>query len=760
MNTSVTGFRLLDGSDSASAHARDQAPADAGALSVSQLERWLDEIRNQPSWRREADKACDYYDGNQLDAETLARLEEKGLGPLVTNLIQPTVNAVLGMEAKTRTDWRVGGDDEQYQDVAEALSAKMHETEREAQADTATSDAYASQIKAGFGVVEVSRNSNPFNYPYRVTSIPRSEIYWDWRSRALDWSDARYVVRKKRYDADHIAAFFPQHREMILAAAGWRDWADYLTTEARMSADFFNDIGQGTRTTWDDLDWRDVERRVVTCFEVWYRVWVRGLVLALPGGRTLEFNEQNQVHRALVAAGAVQPKVAIYDKIRCAFHIGPIRVQDQATNRRRFPYIPFFGYREDLTGVPYGIIRAMLSPQDEVNARAARMMWLMNSRRTFIDSDALDEKYNTMSDASRELGRADALIVTNPAARRVGANIKVESNFELSQQQFQIMQERKQAIQEAAGVYAAMMGQSSSASSGLAIQSLVEQGVTTLAKINDNYRAARRGVGNALLDLIKEDMTDQAEILVDNGTVKRKVMVNIPRKDPVTGQAYKENDVQTAPVKVALSDVPSTPTYRAQQFAAFSEILKSMPPNMQALLIPFALEMSDFSKRKDMAAFLRAQLGIQADPNSPEAQAAKEQANQAANAQAEAAMQDAQSRIQERQARTQKLLAEADRIRSEAGAAGDSDTVGEVDGALARYEEEMQKLRQQLADRTIEWQTRLQQTEMHEEAETVRARIRAEAQTGGAQLQERFQQLTDEVDQVLARLGTRQATAA
>lgn len=184
MNTSITGFHLLDGSDGATAHARDQAPAEPGALSVMQLERWLDEIRNQPSWRREADKACDYYDGNQLDADTLAQLDDKGLGPLTTNLIQPTVNAVLGMEAKTRTDWRVGGDDDQYQDVAEALSAKMHEAEREAQADVATSDAYAGQIKAGFGVVEVSRNSNPFNYPYRVTSVPRSEMYWDWRSRA------------------------------------------------------------------------------------------------------------------------------------------------------------------------------------------------------------------------------------------------------------------------------------------------------------------------------------------------------------------------------------------------------------------------------------------------------------------------------------------------------------------------------------------------------------------------------------------------
>lgn len=758
MNTFVTGFRLLEGSDGATAHARDQAPAERGALSVTQLERWLEEIRDQPAWRREADKACDYFDGNQLDADTIARLEDKGLGTLVTNLVQPTVNAVLGMEAKTRSDWRVSGDDDKFQDVAEALSAKMHEAERETQADVANSDAYAGLIKAGFGVVEVSRNSNPFQYPYRVTSIHRSEIFWDWRSRALDWSDARYVVRKKRYDADHIAAFFPRHREMILAAANWRDWADYLTSEARMSAELLNDAMQGRRTTWDDLDWRDVDRRVVTCFEVWYRVWVRGLVLSLPGGRTLEFNERNEVHRALVAAGAVQPKLAVYDKIRTAFYIGPIRVLDRATNRRRFPYIPFFGYREDLTGVPYGLIRAMISPQDEVNARAARMMWLLNSRRTFIDSDALDERYNSMSDANRELGRADAFLVTNPAATR--GQIKVENNFELSQQQFQIMQERKQAIQEAAGVYAAMMGQTSNASSGLAIQSLVEQGVTTLAKINDNYRIARRGVGNALLDLIKEDMTEQTEILVDNGTVKRRVIVNIPRRDPATGQSYKENDVQTAPVKVTLTDVPSTPTYRAQQFAAFAEILKSMPPNMQGLLIPFALEMSDFGKRKEMAEFLRSQLGIQADPNSPEAQAAKAQADEAAQAQMQAAMADAQSKIAEREAKTQKLLAEAEKIRSEAGAAGDTDTVNQVDGVLAKYQQELQKLRQQLADRSAEWQTRLQQTAMHEEAETERARIRAEAQAGGTELQRQFQQLTDEVDRVLAGLNGQQPAAA
>ena len=729
MKTAITGFDLLNEQhiDGRQSYAYDKAVTDHGALSVLRLEQWLQEIKEQPLWRREADKCADYYDGNQLDAETLGGLEEKGLGPLITNLIAPTVNAVLGMEAKTRTDWMVGADDDQWGDVADALSAKMHEVERESGADRACSDAYAGNIKAGFAAVEVSRNSNPFAYPYRVTPIHRSEIYWDWRSRQPDWSDARYVIRRKRYDADHLAAFFPQHADLIRATGEFDDWSEIISMETRMEATHLRAFDQGLRTTWDDLDWRDITRRQVTCYEVWYRVWMRGMVLRLPGGRVLEFNQNNPYHRAAVASGSVQPQVAVFDKIRCAFFCGPIRLMDRPTNRRRFPYIPFFGYREDLTGVPYGLIRTMLSPQDEVNARMARMMWLLKSRRAFMDSDALDARYNNLSDASRELGRSDALIITNPN-RQNGANaIRVDDNMQLSAQQFQVMQERKQAIQEAAGVYNALMGQNSNASSGAALTTLVEQGVTTLAEINDNYRMARRLVGEELLGLIREDMKDQAEIVVDNGTAKRRVMVNIPAQTE-SGQAYKENDVQVAPVKVALADVPSTPTYRQQQFGQFAEILKSMPPEYQAMLVPFALEMSDFSRRKEMAEFLRKQLGIQADPESPEAQQAQAQAQQAQSAAAELQMADAQSKIEERQAKTEKTRAETAQIQQSADMpaqddAGNSPSPEQLQSLM----EQIQRLQQQLASREADNRTKLQQTAMHEEAETQRALIRAGA---------------------------------
>ena len=738
MTDSINGFRLMgEQTPDLVPKADDMAKPDPNALSVARLETWLDEIKLQPQWRKEADKCCEYYDGNQLDADTISRLEDKGLGPLITNLVAPTINAVLGMEAKTRTDWRVGADDERFMDVAEALSAKLHEAERESQADRANSDAYAAMVKVGFGAVEVSRESNPFRYPYRVSYIHRSEIFWDWHSRMPDWSDARYVVRKKQYDADVLASFFPDRAEIIKSAGKYREWSDFLTLDARMSADLLHDMGQGHRMSWDDLGWRDTTRNRVTCFEVWYRVYVRGLVLKLPFGRVIEFNSDNPVHRAVVASGAVQPQVAVFDKIRCAFYCGPIRLLDYETNKRRFPYIPFFGYREDLTGVPYGIIRSMLSPQDEVNARTAKMMYLLNSRRTIIDSDALDSKYNTMSDASREVGRADGFIVLNPTSQR--GTLRIEDNGALSQQQFMVMQERKQAIQEAAGVYSAMMGQNSNASSGTAIQSLVEQGVTTLAEINDNYRLARRLVGEELLSLIKEDTTDEMDIMVDTGTAKRRIVVNIPKVNPDTGIAYKENDVQVAPVRVALQDVPSTPTYRAQQFAQMSEILKSLSPQYQALLTPFVIEMTDFAHRKEIAEFLRKQTGIVMDQNSPQAQAAAQQQAQMQQMQMEAAMQDMQSKIAERQARAQKLLAEAQKVQAEIGGTSGDENAGrlnEYSQRLQQMQAEIDRLRLQLADKSADRDARLTQTAMQQRGATERLIMQIEAEKANALMQQ------------------------
>ncbi|MEJ0004438.1 MAG: hypothetical protein WDN30_14445 [Pararobbsia sp.] len=98
----------------------------------------------QPRWRLEADTCADYYDGNQLSVELIDKLKDRGQPPLITNLIKPTVDTVLGMEAKSRTDWIVRPEDDtsSTDDVAEALSLKLKHAETESRADRACSDAY------------------------------------------------------------------------------------------------------------------------------------------------------------------------------------------------------------------------------------------------------------------------------------------------------------------------------------------------------------------------------------------------------------------------------------------------------------------------------------------------------------------------------------------------------------------------------------------------------------------------------------------
>lgn len=715
-------------------------------MDLSRLERLLDDIQHQPGWRGEADKGCDYYDGKQLDAETIAALRRRNLGELSQNLIKPTIDAVLGLEAKTRTDWMVTCEDDRWQDVSDAMNTKIKEAERETRADRACSDAHAGQIKAGFHVVEVSRTTNPFDYPYRVLPVHRREIYWDWHSLHPTWDDARYLVRKRWLDADVTAAFFPESKELIMHAAhGWAGtWASTFDFDNRVHQLLLSGQEIENRTRIEDMEWRNTERNRVCVFEVWYRTYHRGAVLWLPDGRKVEYDAKNPMHVAAVASGMVQPRVGVFDRLRLAYFVGPHRVMDVASTRRRFPYVPFWGYREDLTGAPYGLIRSMLSPQDEVNARRAKMMWLLSAKRILIDADALDPKYNTLTAASQELARADSFLVLNQ--NRVNKDgVRVDENMELADKQFQLLMEAKTAVQEAGGIYAAMMGQNSNATSGTAIQSLIEQGTMTLAEINDNYYFARRHVGESLLELIREDMKTQIDVMVERGFTKKQVTVNKPMVDPETQMPYLENDVSRAPLKVALTDVPSTPSFRAQQFTQLAEITKSLPPQLQAFVAPFIIEASELSRRKELAALMRKQLGIEGDPNSPEAQAAMQEQMAKQQQLEELGMQELMAKIKEINARGDKSMADAEKVRSEIGA-GDGQ-------ANAQINTEMQKLR----DESLKLQNEIVLLKASQAGEAMSAQVKAEADVEKARLtaegQERVAQIEQEVELEVARIN-------
>lgn len=119
----------------------------------------------------------------------------------------------------------------------------------------------------------------------------------------------------------------------------------------------------------------------------------------------------------------------------------------------------------------------------------------------------------------------------------------------------------------------------------------------------DNFRWSRAKVGELLLSLIVEDMKDKPETVTIRGNAvvpDRQVMLNQPTTDEQTGIQYMTNDVSRIKLKVALEDVPSTPSFRKQQAVSLAEAFKSLPPEYQPVVLPHMLALMDVPDKKEI----------------------------------------------------------------------------------------------------------------------------------------------------------------
>lgn len=586
--------------------------ADLGQpITPKELADILDEAVQQPHWRKAADKEADYADGNQLDTELLRIQAAKGIPPAKENIIGPAIAAVCGYEAKTRTDWRVTPDgNPDGQDVADALNFRLNQAERYSKADRAMSEAFKPMAAVGLGWVEVARESDPFGYPYRCRYVHRNEIYWDMRAREPDLKDARWLLRERFIEASRAAQAFPEHAEIIRNARNVHSLGAYAPEllEGGVSTGLTSSPDSARAWTTREYTWYRTTSDEVCIVELWYRRWVPTVVLKVRNGRVVEFDESNPNHLAVVEAGMGKLQRATVARIRRSYWMGPVMLHDEATPypHAHFPYVPFWGYREDMTGTPFGLVRDMIFPQDNLNSTLARLRWGMMATRTERTEDAVAMAPDVFR---RQVGRVDADIVLNAAAMaRPGARFEVKRDFQLNNQQFQLMQDSRASLERVSGVTAAMQGRQGTARSGLQEQTQLEQSQVSIAALMDNFSAGRTLVGELLMAMVIEDLGQEEETIVIEGDTlnpARTVTLNAPEVDHQTGRTYLSNDVQRTRTKVALEDVPSSSSFRAQQLNALSESIKSLPPESQIVMMPFMVDLMDLPRKKEVVEALR-----------------------------------------------------------------------------------------------------------------------------------------------------------
>ncbi|PSV11662.1 portal protein [Photobacterium kishitanii] len=617
----------------------------------------MSDIDGQPDWRSAANKADAYYDDDQLEAEVLKILKERGQPITIQNLIKPAVNSVLGMEAKTRTDLLVMADDpdDEMEELAEALNAEFSDACRLGRLDKARSDAYASQLKSGLGWVECFRNPDPFGAKYKIQNVPRDEVYWDWLAKQHDLSDARWLMRYRWIDMDELITMVPNKRAIIEQAVN--SWNNFVDVDHIAGLDPQLQSGYKEHSTWtrSESEWLSQNRKRIRLQVIYYRNFERKPVIELSDGRVIEYQSSNIAHTTAVGMGKVQLRMAQINRISESWYAGPHHLGDKECSAPQgmWPLIPFFGYRKASSGEPYGIVASSISAQDEVNFRRSKLTQLLQSPLIIMDEDATNMSTQKVIEEIDKRG----VVKLNPNRRNqktMAEVFQINRDTEVSNQQFSVMQDSMRHIQDVMGVSPSFLGQDDGAKSGIAIANIVEQGATTLAEINDNYRFACQLVGELILGYVIEDLKSKRNKTVvvnrDDKMKRKTVVINEETNDGMN------NDISRLRSHIALAPVQQTSAYKSQLAERMMQMTSQLPPEVQSAVIDLVLELSDVPNKAEFMDRVRDALGVGKDVEdmTPEEQ-------QAAEAQAQQEQEQQALMMRELAAKVDKLEAEAQR---------------------------------------------------------------------------------------------------
>ena len=681
----------------------DLNPQTDGSLTLEQLERFFHDLWYEPAWRAEAEIDTAYYDGDQYTQDSLAKAKQHGIMLATVNLAAPAIDAIAGLETISRQGMRcVSHDDDSYE-MAQAINTKWQEAARETRFHQRIGEAFKKAITMGLSWIEVNRQSDPFKYPYRAGNPPWREMFVDYRSREMDYSDSRFYIRRRWMDEDDALKHFndPKMKSIIQSASqhvGFYgdDWISRFETGfTDFSASLRSPSGplpNGSEPRWnlEEDEWMNNLRGRVGIIECLYHVPIVVEVLKLRTGQVIQLDRNSTLHLQLLQTGEAQYGRGPTKVWRQGFYVGPEKLIDRPLATNMPHYIPMVCYRKDSNGAPYGIMRRMRSPQENINARYTRILYDQQTRKFFIDESAVDNPKET----ARELNKATSFI-TLKDERRTDAGIREQPGVETTAFTFQMLMEAKANMYDVTGLHPEFYGQVQSAGqSGVAIDQLIEQSSRVLGPALDHYREAKLKAGQLLFQLVMIDLADMMDAAVEvqdelTGQHK-KIYLNARASDGTLN-----NDLMMARLEIQLETAPSSETYRQQKFQSLVELIKSMPEDMQGVMMDLVVRAANLPNQEEMLERIRSLTGFGPEPKDPQK---REELQQQAEEQSalQERMQELEFAIQEAEASLTQSKAIAEQVRANKLAGADTDlteakTLTELAKAEAVQQEQRRK---------------------------------------------------------------------
>lgn len=621
-------------------------PAEQQEVASKQWDRYVRARDNGHLEYIELAKKCDaYYRGEQWDEADAAALEEEGRPALTINTILPTVNTVLGEQSTRRADVqfkpRRGGEAE----VAHTLTKLYMQIADNNKLDWVEQQVFSDGlIMDGRGYFDVRMDfSDHVEGEIRITAKDPLDILIDPDAKEYDPKTWNEVFETKWMTLDEIEELYGKKKSeelRFIAENGNSFGRDSIEYEENRFGDLEStDDYLGAGIPGDD-EYRNVKAlRVV---ERQHRRMHRVNCFVDPNtGDQRDVPESWTEAKAKKFAKKYNLNLIskVKRKVRWTVTCDKVVLHDDWSPYNSFTIVPFFAYFR--RGRPFGMVRNLLSPQEQLNKIASQELHIVNTTANsgwMVESGSL---VGMTADDLEEHGAQTGLVIEYNRGSNMPA--KIQPN-QIPTGLDRIAQKAALNIKTISGVNDSMLGTDSAEVSGVAIQAKQNRGAIMIQVPLDNLRKARHYLAEKILECVQTFYTEQRIIQVTNEEDPLK-----PREEMVINQMTPEgriiNDLTIGEYDVIINTAPARDSFDEVQFA------EALNLRQVGVAIPddAIIEYSHLARKAELAKRIRMLTGVEQSPEQQEMAAV----------QAQLAMQQLQLEISKLDAEVRKLQSEA-----------------------------------------------------------------------------------------------------
>lgn len=590
-------------------------------------------------------KCDEYYQGEQWDADDASALEAEGRPALTINTILPTVNTILGEQSSRRADVkfkpRRGGDE----DVAHTLNKLYMQIADSNKLDWVEQQVFSDGlIMDGRGYFDVRMDfSDHVEGEIRITAKDPLDILIDPDAKDADPKTWNEVFETKWMTLDEIEELYGSEkaeRLLFVAENGMSfgpDSVEYQETRFGDTDDSEDYFGAGVP---GDDEYRNV--RALRVVERQHKKLVRALFFVdKTTGDQRECPSQWSEAKCKKFAKKYDMEMVprIVRRVRWTVTCDQVVLHDNWSPYNDFTIVPFFCYFR--RGRPFGIVRNLLSPQEQLNKIASQELHIVNTTANsgwMVESGSL---VGMTADDLEEHGAETGLVIEY--ARGTNAPSKIQPN-QIPTGLDRIAMKAQANIKAISGINDSMMGTDSAEVSGVAIQAKQNRGAVMIQVPLDNLAKTRQYLAEKILNLIQTFYTEERVIQVtneDDPLQPREPMVinfETPEGDIINNLTLGEYDV-------IVSSAPARDSFDETQFAEALSLRQAGVAIPDDAIVTY----SHLQKKEELAKRIRVMTGQ--EPPTPE--------------QAQALAFQQQLAMQNLQLETMKLQAEVEKLQTE-----------------------------------------------------------------------------------------------